>query len=517
MNKAIWLGFFFFVALVLLLFGSLSITKGNPFSRPLKLKFDFDRVEGLREGADIRVDGLKIGKVSKIELRDPGVRVVGHIEEELKLHEGYQVFVESFTLLGGNFISIARGPSTMPLLPPNTVLVGKAKPSALDQVGRVLSENKELIRDMLASVKSTADEAKMLVQAIRTGDGTLPRLINDPKIFDGLVKTVDEFRMLAEKANNGTGTLGKLINDPSLYDELKGSLTDIRAAASAARGMIDKIVTGEGALGKFINDPKMAEDLEKLMRNIRESSEDLKKITADIASGKGTIGKLIQEDTLYEKGKAVLDSADNVLGRVGRARVLIGSDYTPYPDSEYSSARLFLRIWPDETKYFHAGVSFWSLSATGETIAFKKQIEEGDDDVKALADLYAMYKIPWFFDYHIGVRAGLIEGKGGAGIDIDFKLGDWPLLASFDIRDAYGHVEDEDIDENIRGPMTRAYLQAPLWSPKGDEWWKLVLHAIKVRAGASRLHDDPEFFITGGFEFEDQDLRTLIGLLGLCR
>ena len=36
MNKAIWLGFFFFVALVLLLFGSLSITKARPARRPVK-------------------------------------------------------------------------------------------------------------------------------------------------------------------------------------------------------------------------------------------------------------------------------------------------------------------------------------------------------------------------------------------------------------------------------------------------------------------------------------------------
>ena len=149
MNKAIWLGVFFFVALVLLLFGALSIDKGIRFSKALKIKFDFDKIEGLREGDDIKVDGLKIGKVHKIELRPRGVRVVGHIEEEIELHEGSLIFVESFTLLGGNFISITRGDPDRPVIPKETVLQGRAKPSALDQVGRVLSENKDLIREML--------------------------------------------------------------------------------------------------------------------------------------------------------------------------------------------------------------------------------------------------------------------------------------------------------------------------------------------------------------------------------
>ena len=515
MNKSIWLGFFFFVALVLLLYGSLAISKGIRFKSPLKLKFDFDKVEGLREGAEIRVDGLKIGKVSKIELRIPGIRVEGHIDEELKLHEGYEVFVESFTLLGGNFISISRGRYDRPLLPPNTVLHGTAKPSALDQVGRVLSENRDLIAQMLGSVKATADEAKLLIQTMRSGDGTLPRLINDPKIFEGLLKAVDEFRLLAEKANNGTGTLGKLINDPSLYDELKGSLTDIRATASAARGMIEKITKGEGAFGKLMSDPKVAEDLEKLMENLRASSEDLKKIIGDIKDGKGTLGKLVTQDELYTKGEKALDSVDQVLGRATRSRVIAGGEYREYGGSETSITKLFLRLQPDDTKFFQGGVAFMGLNAAGKTIVFEDQIDSGDDQLKAVGELFAFYKIPWFFDNHVGVRFGLIEGKPGGGVDVDFKLGEWPVTAAFEIRDAYGSVEDEDIDENVRGPMTRALLRAPLWAPGGDEWWKLVLHAMKVTAGASRLQDDPEFFVGVGGELEDKDLRTLVVLLGL--
>ena len=517
MNKAIWLGFFFFVALVLLLFGSLSISKGFSLTKPLKIKFDFDRVEGLREGAEIRVDGLKIGKVHRIELRPKGIRVVGHIEEEVDLHDGCQVFVESFTLLGGNFISITRGDPKRPVIPKDAVLPGTAKPSALDQVGRVLSENRDLIRDMLTSIKGAGDELSGLMREIRTGQGALPRLISDPRLFDDLLKTAEEFRQLAEKINRGPGALSKFINDPALYDEMRGAMGDIRGAASSARQIMDKISTGQGTVGRLFNDPKMAEDLEKLMENLRSSSEKLNKILDDIASGKGTLGKAIQDDSLYEQGKKVLESADNLIGRVNRARVLIGADYTPYPDTEYASSRLFLRIWPDETKYFHAGVAFWSLSASGPTITFDEQLESGDDDVKTLGEIYAMYKIPWFFDHRVGIRAGLIEGKPGGGIDIDLKFGDWPLVASFDIRDAYNSVEDEDIDENIGGPMTRAYVRAPLWSPKADAWWKQVLHAIKVTAGVSRLQDDPEFFISGGFEFEDQDIRTLIGLMGLSR
>lgn len=516
MNKAIWLGFFFFVALVLLLFGSLTVSKIR-LTKPTKLKFDFTAVEGLRTGDDIRVQGLKVGKVNSIELRENAIRVVGHIDEPIKIYNDYLAFVESFTLLGGNHISIHRGTPGRPELSEGEVLKGSTKPSGFDQIGRVLSENRNLISEMLASIKGAANEMKSLFEEVRTGEGTIPRLIKDPAIFDSLMKTVEELHELAEKANKGTGTLGKLVNDPSLYDEMKLSLTEIRAAAASTRGMIDKISSGQGALGKLMTDPKVAEDVKQLMENLRASSEDLKQIMDKIAKGEGTLGKIIQQDELYDKGKAVLDSADTVLGRVGRARVFIGADGAVYADNEYSTSKMYLRIWPDETKYFQAGATFLGYSATGPTIRFEEQVERGEDDTIVKGEIFAMYKIPWFFDNHVGVRLGLIEGKPGGGIDIDFKLGTWPFLASFDIRDAYGSVEDEDIDENVRGPMTRASLRMPLWSPGGDSWWKQVLYATKVTAGISRLQDDPEFFIGGGIEFEDQDIRTLIGIMGLSR
>jgi phospholipid/cholesterol/gamma-HCH transport system substrate-binding protein len=516
MNKAIWLGFFFFVALVLLLFGSLTV-KNIRLKKPVKLKFDFMQVEGLKAGDQIRVQGFRVGKVDSIELRENSIRVVGHIDQPIKIYDDYQAFVESFTLLGGNHISIHRGTPGRPELAEGEALKGGAKPSGFEQIGRVLSENRNLISEMLASIKDAATEVKSLFETVRTGEGTIPRLINDPTIFDSMVKAVEEFRLLAEKANNGTGTLGKLINDPALYDELKVSLKDIGATAAAARSMFDKINTGQGVLGKLMNDPKMAEDVQKMMENLRETSEDLKQILDKVAKGEGTLGRIIQQDELYDKGKAVLESADTVLGRVGRARVFIGADGAVYSDNEYSTSKMYLRIWPDETKYFQAGITFLGYSATGPTIRFEEQVERGEDDTIAKGEIFAMYKIPWFFDNNVGVRLGLMEGKPGGGLDINFKLGDWPVLASFDIRDAYGSVEDEDIDENVRGPMTRASIRVPLWSPGGDTWWKQVLYAMKVTGGMSRLQDDPEFFIGGGIEFEDQDIRTLIGIMGLSR
>ena len=60
-------------------------------------------------------------------------------------------------------------------------------------------------------------------------------------------------------------------------------------------------------------------------------------------------------------------------------------------------------------------------------------------------------------------------------------------------RDAYGHVDDEDFDENVHGPMTRVWLRTPLWNREPKEWYEQILYAAKAYVGVSRLQDDPEF------------------------
>lgn len=72
-----------------------------------------------------------------------------------------------------------------------------------------------------------------------------------------------------------------------------------------------------------------------------------------------------------------------------------------------------------------------------------------------------MYRIPWFWTEHVGLKLGLYEGKPGAGIELDYDLFDgYPLHLEFEIRDAYDDADDEDIDEEISGPMTRIRARA---------------------------------------------------------
>ncbi|MBI4566296.1 MAG: MCE family protein [Planctomycetes bacterium] len=516
MHRAYWVGFFFFVAMVLLLFGSLTLANVS-FTEPFKLRLHFDRVAGLRKGNDVRVDGLLVGHVAHVKLDGRGgVKVTCHLEEPVELYEGCTIYVETFTLLGGNFISITRGNIGGKKVDTSHYLIGKARPSALEEAGEVLSENRDNFRNMLDSIQNAANEIKSLVSEIREGQGTAGRLVKDTALYDEAVAAARDVREIADKLNRGVGTAGKLINDPSLHDELKASVADFKAAAAEAREALQKINSGEGTVGKLIYDPDMAEDFKKTAENLRKLTENLDQVTGKLTRGEGTLGRLIQEEKLHQDAERTLQSFDETLGRAARARVMLGGEARSFAESDVLISRVYVRLWPDETKYFQLGAAFLSLDASGPLL-FEEKLESGDNDLLIKVDAQVLYKEPWFFDNHVGLRAGLIEGKPGGGVDIAFAPGDIPMLLSFEMRDAYNDAEDEDLDEQVRGPMMRLFFQSALWSPGGRAWYEQILHALRVTLGASRLQDDPEYFLGVGFEFEDRDLRSLVGLAATAR
>ena len=65
-------GIFVLLAIAVLVFLVLNASGDiNPFSRKLHLKARFADANGLREGSEVRLAGVRVGKVERIVLLDP--------------------------------------------------------------------------------------------------------------------------------------------------------------------------------------------------------------------------------------------------------------------------------------------------------------------------------------------------------------------------------------------------------------------------------------------------------------
>jgi ABC-type transporter Mla subunit MlaD len=146
------------IAIVVIAVGAyLGFTKDIPFTRPHELHAVFTNAPPIQKNSAVRIAGVDVGKVSKVEPVDgdsPGVRVTMKLENEaLPIHEDAQVEIRERIFLEGNvFLNIKPGsPSAPELDDGDTIPVSQTSaPVQLDQVlGTLQTDTRKNLRDLL--------------------------------------------------------------------------------------------------------------------------------------------------------------------------------------------------------------------------------------------------------------------------------------------------------------------------------------------------------------------------------
>lgn len=524
MSKHLLVGFLFFIGLVIIGFSTFIVGNFKILSPSHRYEISFDAIEGLKKGDDVRVDGVVIGKIAGFRLAESGVKVFIDVDEPLVLYADHTIFIEAASVLGGSFIAINRGKNIRVKADLTLGLRGKSRKSGLDEIGAMVAENRANVLDVLESLKAVLTD-------IKNGKGTMGKFLEDDRLYKDLVAIVEDAGKVVKKINAGEGTLAKLVNDPDLYNEAAATIKDLKEMTEKVKkgeGMLgklmndetlfnnikeitEKIKSGTGTIARLLNDDAMANDLKATIADLKETSAALKNILKKIESGEGSVGKLIQDDKLYKKAEETITDVNKIFGKASQVKFYLGGDYKKYVSSETDVARIYAKVWPSEDKYFLIGGSIFSLDPDGDVDYEDKA--KGDDETIVRGDIQLAYRVPWILEKRLMARAGLLEGKPGGALDLEwseFGLFNHPVLFTLEGRDAYNDVDDEDMDENIDGPMIRASASTAL---AREGFFK----NFRLYAGASRLGDDPEFFAGAGFEYEDEDLKTFISLMGLSR
>jgi phospholipid/cholesterol/gamma-HCH transport system substrate-binding protein len=536
MNRGLWLGFLFFVALVILGFTTLLVKNVNLFGTSMTLRINFERAQGLRQGSDVRIDGITLGRVEDIKLHpltptDPireGVQVTVVLDKPIELFSDARILVESSSVLGGNIITIQRG-SKPPAQDLKQELAGKSR-GGLEEVGDLATDNRENLKQLIQNLKD-------LSQALRDGQGTVGKLLKSDELHKEAVDTIKSAReeikkvgdslnenmtkltgKITEKLDKAEGPAGALLNDKKLTEKLDRIVANVEDTSKNLKDITDSVKKGDGALGKMVNDKEMGDKLKSTIDNVERASESIKNIGTKLESGEGTVGRILQDDELYESARRTLDDVDRFFARASRAVTEIVTDYEVFPGSKESIAHLGIRIGPDEDKYMYIGAAAMSLDKTGP-IVFKDQINHNENATVFKGELQLAYRAPWLLDRHLTVRGGLLEGKPGGAADFtweDWGLFSYPLRVTFEARDAYNSVQREDIDEQIAGPMMRLYARLPLWVRK-DNWFESLLSVLHVDVGVNRFTKNQELMAGISLDWPDEDIRTLVGFIGTAR
>ncbi|HVU18071.1 MAG TPA: MlaD family protein [Candidatus Didemnitutus sp.] len=305
-SQTVRVGLFFLLGLALAWITLESLNGGRLF-RPkgYTLVAGFANLKGLKSGDEIRMAGVKIGSVTTTRLAGRRVEALLNIDPEVQIPTDAVASVEQSSLLGSNYLAVTFGTPGGPLLKDQDEI--KTRPTVdlsevITQLGAVGNKIEQVL-DGVSKQFNGGENGNLFSKLDKLVDE------NGPK----LTETISNLQDITNKIRNGDGTIGRLVNDPKLHDDLVATVGEIKQAANDARtfmsdakGIVGDVKSGKGTLGVLLYDDATANNLKVTVSNVRAMSDK-------IARGEGTLGKLISDDGLYLNAQSTLKKADRAL------------------------------------------------------------------------------------------------------------------------------------------------------------------------------------------------------------
>jgi phospholipid/cholesterol/gamma-HCH transport system substrate-binding protein len=266
----------------------------------------FNDLKQLKTGDEVRLAGVKVGSVEKTRLAGRRAEAVLEIDPKVPIAVDATASIVMSGLIGGNYVSIDMGSPGAPTLPDGAEI----KTLETADLNTLMTEIGGLGKQLQDSLGSFS----RALNGDSKGGGIIQKL--DKLVTDNSARvdaTMSNLQDITGKINRGEGTLGKLVNDPKLHDELLATVDEIKATAtqakafvSSAESMMDQIKSGQGTIGTLVYDQKSADDIKASIANIKSVSEKL-------AKGEGTLGKLINDPGLYDSAQVTIKKVDRTL------------------------------------------------------------------------------------------------------------------------------------------------------------------------------------------------------------
>ena len=276
-------GLIVLVAILVFVFGTMWLS-GRSVGSDNVVRIQFKNVSGLKRASPVRVSGVNVGRVERIEFVDVGkVHVLVSLPEKIQAKVDASAKIVSVTLVGDYAVDFDPGSSSQRLAAGRIIL--GTQDLGLTGVATGLAERADSI---LLGAQSIVNErsGEQLRSTLTALEGTLKATQRTMQIYGNpdegptaeLTKTMAAFRQLSSRLDS---TLIAFRTDT-----LSANLAAMTAQLTSTTGRLDTLLAGmnrgQGTLGKFVTDSGLYYD-------IRELSQGMKNLLAELAKNPGKI------------------------------------------------------------------------------------------------------------------------------------------------------------------------------------------------------------------------------------
>jgi phospholipid/cholesterol/gamma-HCH transport system substrate-binding protein len=274
------LGVFFFSALEL---GTCSLLQPSG----LRVITRFDDAGGVTPRAEVRVAGVRVGAVERVELEDGRARMTLRIDDRgQEIPIDSTVVIRSHGLLGERVVELVRGDSDRIVQDGDTLMRTQEAPNLdamLDSLATVAIDLREVTRSV------------RLVLGGAEGEEALAEVVANIRIVAGEVRSFIE---------DNQDQLSRVVNN---FDDASGNLSGFSEDLAGIAADNDQTVRE-----LLVNFAGAAERLQ-------QTADELAKVSARVEAGEGTLGRLLKDDELYTKVDSSVTELNRTLEEVRRA------------------------------------------------------------------------------------------------------------------------------------------------------------------------------------------------------
>ena len=175
------------------------------FQRGIPVRAQFDSIQELKEGDSVKMAGVEIGRIQKIQLADKKVEVVLNINRDAPVKTDSKASIKFVGLMGQNYVSLTFGSPDAP----------KADPGALLE-----TEEQADLNSLMVKLQNVAEGVEGLTKNFSgenfsnlLGPFTDFLKENNPR----LSAILGNLQIISGRVVEGQGTIGRLINEDTLY------------------------------------------------------------------------------------------------------------------------------------------------------------------------------------------------------------------------------------------------------------------------------------------------------------
>ena len=215
------------LAFTILYIGS---TGGSPWAATYHVKALMSDVNGLKAGAPVRVGGVEVGTVTKVDFAAEGS---GMIEVDMRLDRRVKsrVTTQSTVALGA-----------LGLLGEKAVDIARPARASIEDGGLLAGVAEDPFKGLLSDASDSTTHLRKILSRMDAGEGTIGKALRDEELYSRMVDVSVRLQGVMNKLESPSGPLGRLVNDQEMSRQLASAVQGINS-------IVSRVDEGKGNLG----------------------------------------------------------------------------------------------------------------------------------------------------------------------------------------------------------------------------------------------------------------------------